>query len=183
MHKFSDMLSVMASISTWPALAAVVPSLFFSVALAQICMLDPYDYYVDRPEQVEALSRNCTTLQGWVYVQDNFTGSFNLPSVTNISGGLSVGNYLPSGLTDIQLPDLEHVGGFQLSGVKSASLPRLSVVEQSVEIRAPVNGSYHFPSLITVERISISGNLSRYRIRCSGTLSSECLANLGKGGF
>lgn len=153
----------MASTPLWPALAAVV-LLLFSVASAQVCLLNPYYYYVDDPEQVEELSRNCTVLHGWVYVQDNFTGSFNLPRVTNITGVLSVGNDFPSGLTDVQLPDLEYVRDFRLSGVKNASLPRLSVVEESVKIRSPSNGRYHFPSLITVERISVSGNLSGYRI-------------------
>ncbi|OQE92449.1 hypothetical protein PENNAL_c0007G08814 [Penicillium nalgiovense] len=151
----------MTSTPLWPALVVVV-LLLFSVASAQVCLLNPYRYYVvDGPEQVEELSRNCTVLDGWVYVQDNFTGSFNLPRVTNITGVLSIGNYLPSGLTDVQLPDLEYVRDFRLSGVKNASLPRLSVVEDSVKIRSPSNGRYHFPSLTAVERISVSGNLSR----------------------
>lgn len=154
----------MTSTPLWPALVVVV-LLLFSVASAQVCLLNPYRYYVvDGPEQVEELSRNCTVLDGWVYVQDNFTGSFNLPRVTNITGVLSIGNYLPSGLTDVQLPDLEYVRDFRLSGVKNASLPRLSVVEDSVKIRSPSNGRYHFPSLTAVERISVSGNLSRCRI-------------------
>ncbi|KAJ5464082.1 hypothetical protein N7475_007217 [Penicillium sp. IBT 31633x] len=163
--EISDNFFEMASTPLWPALAAVV-LLLFSVASAQVCLLNPYYYYVDDPEQVEELSRNCTVLHGWVYVQDNFTGSFNLPRVTNITGVLSVGNDFPSGLTDVQLPDLEYVRDFRLSGVKNASLPRLIDNRASSEyllrnLTATVV-DISFPVVERVGAIHLLGNISSF---------------------
>ncbi|KAJ0414753.1 hypothetical protein BJY00DRAFT_294536 [Aspergillus carlsbadensis] len=168
----------MASTPLWPALAAVV-LLLFSVASAQVCELDPYYYNIYRAEQVEELSRNCTTLDGSLIVRDNFTGSFHLPGVTNITGGLDVGNNIPNDITDVQLPDLEYVPEFRLFGVKNASMPRLSVVEGEVEIRSPSDGRYHFPSLLTVGEISMSGNLSSVTFESLRNASSISIDSRG----
>jgi hypothetical protein len=154
----------MASTPVWPALVAVLLVLF-SVASAQVCDLDPNYYYIDRPEQLEELSRNCTTLDGWIYAQDNFTGSFTLPGVTNITGALTLNGRAAPGLTSIELPDLEFAYDLRLYGVQNVSLPRLSEVKLGLEISSQSDGTYNFPSLISADRISLSGNLSRYPIQ------------------
>jgi hypothetical protein len=153
----------MASPTIRPALAAAV-YLLFSVVSAQVCDLDPFDYYVRNPEELEELSKNCSTIQAWLYAHESFTGSFSLPGIKNITGGLIVGKpYAPlSGITDILLPDLEYVRDFRAYGVENISLPRLSTALHWLEILSPSNGRYNLPSLERVENIWVSGNLSTY---------------------
>ncbi|KAL3454194.1 hypothetical protein BJX65DRAFT_85148 [Aspergillus insuetus] len=165
----------MASTPVWPALVAAV-FVLFSLASAQVCDLNPNYYYIDRPEQLEELSRNCTTLHGWLYTQDNFTGSFALPRVTNITGALTLNGRVTPGLTNIELPDLEFAYDLRLYGVQNVSLPRLSEVELGLEISSRSDGIYNFPSLISADRISLSGNLSSVSfeaLRNASTISIE----------
>lgn len=129
------------------------------------CSPEERNYQVDRPEQVDAISSNCTTFFGSITIRSNYTGPFVLNNVTNITGGLDMRVPVVENLSSIQLPDLVSVGGsLNLNGIvpdHNLTFPRLESVNETLELSYFKDGHAHFPSLTRVGRIEILGNVSR----------------------
>ncbi|RAH68451.1 uncharacterized protein BO66DRAFT_472660 [Aspergillus aculeatinus CBS 121060] len=109
-------------------------------------------------DQLDQLTQNCTTLYGDLVVGSNYTGSFIVHNLTNITSSLSVQN--STGLTSLEAPDLIslYVAGFSYaSSLRSISLPQLQTAEVfTVKSRTPLTVSA--PNLRNVSYLNLLGS-------------------------
>jgi hypothetical protein len=109
--------------------------------VAQICTPDYDDhgrraYIVNTQSDLDMIAAECTTVNGSISVGTNYTGSFSLPNVRNISNiwweeSRPLASYIPAP-TSMDLPDLEVLGyGLYLDGLPTLanfSAPKLKTV-------------------------------------------------------
>ncbi|KAL3432214.1 hypothetical protein BDV09DRAFT_206107 [Aspergillus tetrazonus] len=139
--------------------------------MAQVCTpesLYGYDHAYEIADQstLDAIASECTSINGSIYILSNYTGSFYLPNIRNISGDVhwyADTSYL---YDSISLPDLEHINGslnIQAGyNLRNISAPKLSLVGRLVQVDYAHNVDLR--SLQHAEYASIFGNLSSLRL-------------------
>lgn len=145
--------------------------------MAQICTpnygTNGYAYTVTTQSELDMIATECTTVNGSIIIGTNYTGSFSLPNVRNITSQfwmegrpISLSTSAPA---SIDIPDLEFLGdGLFLRDLQiltNFSAPKLRTVRlvtmdhaQSVDLR----------SLEGAESLDIIGNITRYVLHYRG---------------
>jgi hypothetical protein len=136
--------------------------------MAQTCTPeDGYRYLVGRQSDLDEITAKCTTVNGSITMTVNYTGSFYLPNIQNITSGLwwsltEFKNETPK-TTSIDLPDLEFLGGSlefnDISTLQSFTAPKLETVEWAANIQC--TQEVDLRSLVDLEYLTITGNVSR----------------------
>ncbi|KAF9885249.1 hypothetical protein FE257_000609 [Aspergillus nanangensis] len=115
---------------------------------------------ISSQDQLESISNSCSTMVGDINIASNYTGSFILPRVSNITGVISdIG--LENNLTSIELLDAAFLGGFDLTDHNYLSISGPNVTEVGrIDIANGLSVSVSLPRLGTVAEISLSGGFS-----------------------
>ncbi|RJE26178.1 hypothetical protein PHISCL_01528 [Aspergillus sclerotialis] len=161
-------------------MSLVLAAAAFLTAAAQICN-PPYGkfghyYWVDRQSALDGIAEHCITVNGSIIITHNYTGSFYLPNIRNITGVLRWDIYsfdtAPT-LPSVELPDLEHMGDdLMLSGIptlRNVSMPKLKTVRSDISIDY-IHGA-DFRSLEKAKSIELKGNMSSLRLDSLRTVS------------
>ncbi|PYH47099.1 uncharacterized protein BP01DRAFT_364113 [Aspergillus saccharolyticus JOP 1030-1] len=109
--------------------------------------------------QLDQLTQNCTQLHGDLVVGTNYTGSFIVHNVTNITSSIGLNNST-TGLTSLEAPDLValYSAGFYCpSSLRSISLPRLETAEV-LTVKAGSAITVSTPSLRNVSYLNLYGS-------------------------
>ncbi|RAL07791.1 uncharacterized protein BO97DRAFT_408705 [Aspergillus homomorphus CBS 101889] len=146
-----------------PTLVVVVAVGLVNLISAQDCNAQEDEYgqgiVIYSQDQLDALTRNCTRLYGDLVVGSNYTGSFIMHNLTNLTSSISVLNST-TGLTSLEAPDLVTIYGAEFtypSSLQSISLPRLeTAVFITIEGRSPITVS--IPNLRNVSYLDLSGS-------------------------
>ena len=124
---------------------------------------------VSSQNDINTKLNGCTTIVGDIHISSNYTGSIELPGVTNISGLLTT--YGPSGtisapapaLTSVSLGDLLYIQNVALDGanfLKALLLPKLEIIELLwLNQYSPLGLS--LPSVTNCSDLSLLGNFTR----------------------
>ncbi|OAX78846.1 hypothetical protein ACJ72_06843 [Emergomyces africanus] len=141
-------------------------------ATAKICTPPPERnglFHVDSQSAVDKLAKRCTTINGSLHIARNYTGSFYLPHVRNISGNIEWGHYLDSEKpkpSSLNLPDLEYLGSsIPLNGLPTLtilSMPKLKTLGGDINI--DYAHEVDFRSLETADSVDFKGNISELRL-------------------
>jgi hypothetical protein len=117
-------------------------------------------------EEVNRMVGGCITIRGGISISKNYTGSFVLPGVQNITDGLGTiwqpKTDTPS-LTSVTLDDLVYADDLYFEGataLESVHLPSLQSVK-SIEVNSRSPLSLSLPSLVNAASILLVGNFSR----------------------
>ncbi|OJD14225.1 hypothetical protein AJ78_05411 [Emergomyces pasteurianus Ep9510] len=104
-----------------------------------------------------------------LYEIHNYTGSFSLPNIRNISGNIEWEydlDYEKPKLSSLNLPDLEYIGSsIQLNGLPTLSIlsmPKLKRLEGDMDIDYVQEAD--FRSLETADSVNFKGNISKLRL-------------------
>jgi hypothetical protein len=150
--------------------------------MAQVCTPEPlygydYTYYIANQSTLDTIASECTSINGSIQISSNYTGSFYLPNIQNISGDVhwyadtsylfesadSATRSVTSSVNSISFPDLEHINGSldlqYCYDLRNISAPKLSLVGHSVQV--DYAHDVDLRSLQHAEYASIFGNLSR----------------------
>lgn len=150
--------------------------------MAQVCTpesLYGYDhaYKIADQSTLDTIASECTSINGSIYILSNYTGSFYLPNIRNISGDVhwyadtsylyesvdSTARPVTSSGSSVSFPDLEHINGsLDLQAgynLRNISAPKLSLVGRLVQV--DYAHDVDLRSLQHAEYASIFGNLSR----------------------
>ncbi|KAL4913679.1 hypothetical protein BDW62DRAFT_205346 [Aspergillus aurantiobrunneus] len=152
----------MKSATFWLSQAAIVAVPFFPHAFSQICSPEPaYSFDISTQEELDNLSKRCTTLNESAYFYTNYTESFVLSNITHAQRYLT---FYPSDIvSSLELPDLEYVESLEINGVRGpgrVSAPRVrSIKHLYLRTYAPET-SLDFPLLEHVESLTLHGNWS-----------------------
>lgn len=149
------------------------------VALANPCnTTNEYDISTAFSSQDDLDSRlaGCTTINGWLHISLNYTGSFVLSNITNISGGISTygGSGNSTALTSIEANDLisiDELTIFNVPALNNVSFPNLESIRQLSVSLTNIDGELHFPSLKNATIVLLNGPISR---------SYSCLSPSGR---
>ncbi|KAL4744264.1 hypothetical protein BDW72DRAFT_209140 [Aspergillus terricola var. indicus] len=139
-----------------------------------------YAYYIANQSTLDNIASECTSINGSIRISNNYTGSFYLPNIRNISGDIqwyadssnfyeyehSIGRYDTSPVNSVSFPDLEHIDGSldlqYLYDLRNISAPKLSMVGHSVNVDYAYNVDLR--SLQHAKYAYICGNLSSLRL-------------------
>lgn len=139
------------------------------VSLAEVCEAEyPESLLVYKPEDLETIGRDCTTIIGDLGFNDTWSGPFILPGVENITGTIRVerwqqGRVRQPNVTRVELPDLKYIHqmDFLFSLAVNVSAPKLESA-RGIWLGQEAHGSEaHFPELRQVEMLAFRGNYSR----------------------
>ncbi|RAL14531.1 uncharacterized protein BO97DRAFT_272057 [Aspergillus homomorphus CBS 101889] len=128
-----------------------------------------YIYYARNQSSLDTIARNCTTVDGSIVIATNFTGSFYLPNVRNITGLIrdewEIYSAGPTP-TSISLPDLEFMGSDmdlqRMSSLTSVSAPNLKRAGWAISMDYVQDVDLR--SLETVRYLTVAGKLSSLRL-------------------
>ncbi|RAH65432.1 uncharacterized protein BO66DRAFT_395508 [Aspergillus aculeatinus CBS 121060] len=146
---------------------------FFPLTVAQVCLppLGEYGYSYNATDQsvLDAIAKNCTTINGSIVIATSYTGSFNLPNVRNITGQIGYGwegtPAVPAP-SSISLPDLEYMGSdmylLGISTLTNVSAPKLRTAGWALRMDYVQNVDLR--SLETVRYAEIFGDVSSLRL-------------------
>ncbi|KAL4969434.1 uncharacterized protein BDV14DRAFT_165935 [Aspergillus stella-maris] len=145
---------------------------FLALAAARDCRPDDASYDIHSQDQLDELSNDCTTINGGIRILNNYTGSFVLNNVVNITSlraeDPTDDNDNPnSELTSIELPDLQYVNrllDIQTRPVTRLSLPRLRSVNESLHVAIRDEGEVRLPALSEAGDITVEGNITRVHL-------------------
>ncbi|KAL3475404.1 hypothetical protein BJX99DRAFT_229852 [Aspergillus californicus] len=155
-------------------LLIVVAAAVFPAVTAQIC--NPpwgeygYSYMAHSQSELDGIAERCTTVNGSVVMGFNYTGSFYLPNVRNITRLFRWAmdadlTQMPTP-TSVDLPDLEYLGSSMwlnsLPTLRNVSMPRLKTAGWDVNMDYVYEAD--FRSLETAEYLTITGNMSSLRL-------------------
>ncbi|KAL4934455.1 uncharacterized protein BDV17DRAFT_249300 [Aspergillus undulatus] len=150
----------------WPHLALVLHLALIPAALAQVCYQGTYNAEITRQEDLDAIAQTCTTLTGRLNIRSNYTGSFVLPNVTDIQGGVDQYPGLPlynTEITSMEFPDLVRADYIELNTLLNLSrlgLPKLESVDVlRLEYFTGLE-RVNVPELRNASRIEVMGNYS-----------------------
>ncbi|KAL3454114.1 hypothetical protein BJX65DRAFT_262829 [Aspergillus insuetus] len=153
----------MARAAIWRRLVAI--GLLASEITAQICPGIGYPGVASQ-DDLDTIAHSCTTIDGDFYISHNYTGSFVLSNVTNITGQLKGTDYKYGRalqLTSFELPDLQHVSSLSVRFVPSLekwSLPQLAYTNELYVTIPSKLENLEFPALTELGTTQIRGNLS-----------------------
>jgi hypothetical protein len=140
-----------------------------TVITAQVCPGIGYPRVASQ-DDLDTIAQSCTTIDGSFYISQNYTGSFALNNITNITGEVRGADLIHRRilqLTSFELPDLEHVSRLSVHfepSLEKWSLPKLSYANEiSVTIPSELD-SLEFPAPTEVGTTQIRGNLTRYAV-------------------
>ncbi|KAL4804648.1 hypothetical protein BDV18DRAFT_142294 [Aspergillus unguis] len=136
--------------------------------------------YITSQEDLDALGRDCSTLDGSVYISGTYTGPFTLSGMRNITGSLKAASLYDASIPQIEhmeLPGLEILGG-------TIDLPNLVANNFSAPLLQSAWGVYlgqeahgsevHFPSLMTVDQgVRLIGNYSKINLDSLQTVTNS----------
>ncbi|KUJ06365.1 uncharacterized protein LY89DRAFT_692498 [Mollisia scopiformis] len=151
-----------------------------SVALASPCNTsDEYDISTAFSSQDDLDQRlaGCTSIDGWLHIAHNYTGSFILNNITNIAGGISTydGAGNSTGITSIEANGLLSVQELVVFGVptlENISFPDLVTID-NIGVDLASGGELHFPSLTNCTTIVLSGSISRMDFSSLSSVDDE----------
>ncbi|KAL4862578.1 hypothetical protein BDV12DRAFT_190342 [Aspergillus spectabilis] len=115
-----------------------------TLSVAQGC---DRDVYVSRQDDLDIIGRNCSSIDGTLFINGTYSGPFVLNGITNITGAIRVAwwdDVSTPQIPSIELPDLQE------------SISRLKLGQAKYESEA------HFDSLKQADLITLVGNYSRY---------------------
>ncbi|KAL2839637.1 hypothetical protein BJY01DRAFT_250366 [Aspergillus pseudoustus] len=142
------------------------------LSVADICEAEYPEYLlVYKPEDLEIIGRDCTTIIGDLGFNDTWSGPFILPGVENITGTIRVerwqqGRVRQPNVTRVELPDLKYIYemDFLFSPAVNVSAPKLESA-RGIWLGQEAHGSEaHFPALREVEWLGFRGNYSRTEV-------------------
>ncbi|KKZ67230.1 hypothetical protein EMCG_07080 [[Emmonsia] crescens] len=150
--------------------------------MAQICTPNygnnGYVYTVTTQSELDMITTECTTVNGSIIIGANFTGTFSLPNVRNITSqfwaeGRGISPSI-STIASVDLPDLEFLGDLFLESrriVTNFSAPKLKTARlvtmdhaQSVDLR----------SLEGAESLDIVGNITSLQLDSLKHVRQRC---------
>ncbi|RAH82185.1 hypothetical protein BO86DRAFT_84039 [Aspergillus japonicus CBS 114.51] len=146
---------------------------FLPITVAQVCLPplgeDGYSYNATDQSVLDAIAKNCTTINGSIVIATSYTGSFYLPNVRNITGQIrygSEGDPAVPAPTSISLPDLEYMGSdmylLGISALANVSAPMLKTAGWA--LRMDYVQDVDLRSLETVRYVEIFGDISSLRL-------------------
>ncbi|KAL5333083.1 hypothetical protein BJX70DRAFT_79204 [Aspergillus crustosus] len=147
-----------------------------SYVTAQECEFKYSGLVINSTQEAHDLFAGCTTIiSGSFHLSENFTGTFSLPGVTNITGMIGGGS--DTGEVAIEMPDLQYVGGFSTlsTNMSRASFPELRTIGESWLHLDGNNKNIEisFPKLTTASRIYMSTRFSKLDFSSLETISSR----------
>ncbi|KAL4882504.1 hypothetical protein BJY04DRAFT_41768 [Aspergillus karnatakaensis] len=149
-----------------------------SLVTARECELayNEYNFSINSTQEALDLFAGCTTIiGGGVDLSRNFTGTFSLPGVTNITG--TIGGGSDTGELTIEMPDLQYLGGLYTSytNMSRISFPELRTIGNSwlTLDRGNENIEILLPKLTSATRIYIRTGFSKLDLSSLETISSR----------
>jgi hypothetical protein len=125
------------------------------------------------PSQLTQFS-DCDTLIGIIEVSRNFTGTIELPAVTNFSGYINLYEGPTYGLEAVVLPNVRYMESIQLHGawgVKRLYAPKVETLDDLiVSVGVEEGAVFDLSALREVKYVSMAGYWSRY----VPSLTSDC---------
>lgn len=118
-------------------------------------------------DQLDSRLAGCTSIDGWLNIAHNYTGSFVLNNITNITGG--IGTYDENredltALTSIQangLISIQELRIYRVLTLKNVSFPNLKSIDNLKLDLTSDDGELYFPSLENANTVSIYGPISK----------------------
>ncbi|KAL4925526.1 uncharacterized protein BDV17DRAFT_294420 [Aspergillus undulatus] len=162
-----------------------------ALATAQECRLESSVNEVASQDELDEISRNCTTIIGSLGILPAYSGSVALNNVVNITSSNRMqsntypGDDLSFNIPSIELPDFEHVGdSISLSGVaiNGLSVPRLQSVNQSIYVFLRDNAGVEFPSLTAAGSVHFNGNMTDVTLDALERAENITIQNIGSPG-
>ncbi|KAL1855060.1 hypothetical protein Plec18170_004474 [Paecilomyces lecythidis] len=143
-------------------------------ATAQIC--NPENgyygpaYIVNTQHDLDTIASTCTIVNGSVVIGTNYTGSFSLPHVQNITGEIRWQSNIYTNSkpvpTSVDFPDLDALGGSLylqgLSSLLSFSAPKLNMAGWAVDMDNV--RTVNLTSLEEAEYVQIFGNITSLQL-------------------
>ncbi|EEP75974.1 predicted protein [Uncinocarpus reesii 1704] len=172
----------MKSPTTWKWLLALAVGML-PAAVAELCTPTSGDYgrvfYVYSQSDLDTIAAKCTTVDGSIFIGTNYTGSFRLPNVRNITSAFQQEPSFPHksdpAPTSIDIPDLEYLGGsliVDFPTVAKLSAPKLKKVHW--ELRVQDVATVDFRSLEEARYISVSGNITSLNLDSLRRFGERC---------
>ncbi|KAL4799135.1 hypothetical protein BDV19DRAFT_385812 [Aspergillus venezuelensis] len=155
--------------SKWPLSGLAVTLLLFPTTHARDCyQTTDYNPDITRQSDLDAIaSSGCTTLDR-LTIWSNYTGTFNLPNITNISTVNQYQGYDPlanTEITSMTFPDLLSVEKFALRSFVNMSrleMPKVERVGEFDLIYFTDLRDVEIPGLKWANRMSLMGNYLGY---------------------
>ncbi|RMJ23437.1 hypothetical protein PHISP_05690 [Aspergillus sp. HF37] len=132
--------------------------------MTQMCTPDYGVYYVNAQSDLDTIAAECTTVNGSIVLGNNYTGSFSLPNVQNITHRIQADYrpYFPAP-TSMDLSDLEFLGDSlslsYLSTLANLSAPKLKTVGSDIWLGYVQ--TVNLRSLEEADQIYMCGNITR----------------------
>jgi hypothetical protein len=136
------------------------------------------DFYVASQDDLTSISRNCSILDGTIYINGTYNGSFILSGITSITRSLRVAWWddapTPQ-ISNMELRDLQYVRVIELTSLTASNFlaPKLESVVTLRLGQEKLGSEALLPSLRSGGLMSIVGNYSRYRV-----VNIPCIASL-----
>ncbi|KAL2822105.1 hypothetical protein BJX63DRAFT_378113 [Aspergillus granulosus] len=148
--------------------AALAAALLPYPSQAQVC---EGNLLVYKPEDLEIIGRECTTIIGDLKFNDTWSGPFILRGVENITGTIMAerwqqGHVRQPQVTRVELPDLKYVFhlDFLFSPAVNVSAPKLEHAD-GIWLGQESHGSEaYFGALREVDKLGFTGNYSRVEV-------------------
>ncbi|KAL4995470.1 hypothetical protein BDV10DRAFT_174576 [Aspergillus recurvatus] len=147
-----------------------------SLTLAQECNRD---FYVASQDDADNVGRDCSIVNGSVFINGTYSGSLVLNRVRNITVAFRVAwwDLAPTPqLTSVELPDLEYVRWIDLPKLTASkfSAQKLEGLDNMSLGQAAHGSELDFGSLVTAERsMTIIGNYSSVNLASLETMNGE----------
>lgn len=139
-------------------------------SLAYSCIFpNEYDpaYSFSSQDQLDSRLTGCTSIDGWLNIARNYSGSFVLNNITTITGGIGTHNEDRSdltALTSIQangLIGIQELKIYRVPALKNVSFPDLTSIDNLKLDLTSDNGAIYFPSLNNATTVSLCGPISK----------------------
>ncbi|KAL4967018.1 uncharacterized protein BDV14DRAFT_198480 [Aspergillus stella-maris] len=144
------------------------------VFLAQICN---NDYLVNNTQALTDISRDCTTINGSVYINPNFSGPFVLLRVKNITDFLGVARFIgwdDPHIETLELPDLEYINTLVFGNLTAPKIyaPKLETAYSLWVNQDGIGTEALFLELRTATEVDVRGNQSRIDLHSLQTVEA-----------
>lgn len=136
-------------------------------ASARVCAPEGAFFNISTQESLDSFTNNCTTVNSTVRFGTNYTDSFVLPNITNVTGDVII--TASDRLASIEIPDVEYLSGLWISDaldLARISLPKVRHIKNVYLNTSAAEPVLDFPLLERVDSLLLYGNWSRYYPGC-----------------
>lgn len=132
-------------------------------ASSRVCTPEGSIFDISTQEALDSFTNNCTAANSTVRFGTNYTDSFVLPRITNVTGDIEI--TASDRLESIEIPDVEYLSGLWVSealNLARVSLPKVRYIKNVYLNTSAADPVLEFPLLERVDSLLLYGNWSRY---------------------